>query len=80
MTAAARGPHFPFTCIIFQALCEIDIQESGGTDYSAVLGRVNYRRAKTTTYRQHCPRFRFPSNGNAYGRYTQTGSQTSLMT
>lgn len=80
MTAAARGPHFPLTCINFQALCGIDIQESGGTDYSAVLGGVNYRRAKTTTYRQHCPRFRFPSTGNAYGRYTQTGYQASLTT
>lgn len=43
---AARGPHFPLTCIIFQALCKIDIQEVGRTDYSAVLGGVNSRRAE----------------------------------
>lgn len=59
MAAAARGPHFPLTCIIFQALCKIDIQEVGRTAYSAVLGGDNNRRARTTTYRQHCPRSRF---------------------
>lgn len=64
---------FSLICIMFQALCEIDIQEVGGTSYSTVLGGVNYRRAKTTTYRQHCPRFKFPSSGNASGKYTQTG-------
>lgn len=59
MVAAARGPHFLLTCIFFQALCKIDIQEVGRAAYSAVLGGDNDRRARTTTYRQHCPRFRF---------------------
>lgn len=78
MTTAARGPHFSLTCIIFQALCKTDIQGVGRTDYSAVLGGVNYGR-KTTTFRRHCPRFRFPIIVNAYGRYMRTGNELALI-
>lgn len=80
MAATARGPHFTQHALFFQALCKIDIQELGRTAYSAVPGGVNSRRAKTTTYRQHCSRFRFLSSENAYGRYTRSDTQPSLIT